>query len=403
VRNLERVTQDSNSKGFLYREVRYPRIGSTISTHSLFTNSPSNASPLVIPAGGSERVTLHVRNQMNASVTSDSSESLRIVVIGASAGGDDALAALLTGLPEHLNACFLVVRHLSPEGSSEYLARRLSNFTNIPCLVAVDSAPLQPNRVHLATADHHLLVDETKLWVVRGARENRWRPAIDPLFRSAAVAHKSRVIGVILSGLLDDGSSGLAAIMKCGGITVVQDPNDAAYPDMPTHALANAAVDYCRPASSIGELIGHLVRAPMPCCSEVPSEVALEAQLTNRHAGGISPLAKLGELSAQTCPDCGGPLWQIGADGSPRFRCHTGHSFSLASLLSAQAEKTEETLWTAMRMFEERRNILRTQITAGAVGFGSTGDRLKEIEVHIDRLRQILFAEPSGSPNVAQT
>jgi two-component system chemotaxis response regulator CheB len=320
----------------------------------------------------------------------------RVVVIGTSAGGTEALGTLVSALPETLAACVFVVRHLHPETSASYIVGQLRKHTSLPCHAAQEGQVLQPGHICVAPTDRHLLIDESKVWVVRGPRENRWRPAIDTLFRSAAVSHRSRVIGVILTGFLDDGTAGLSAIKRCGGICIVQDPDDAAFPDMPRTALANVAVDYCVPLAEIGGLITRLVAKQSVAAPAIPRDLLTEARIARSALSQIATVDSIGEKTPLTCPDCGGVLWELNGDGIPRFRCHTGHAYTSDQLLQAQSSRIEETLWRALRMFEERKNLLKTMSAGGKVDSTSAEERILQAEEDIRRLRGILQAGQHG-------
>jgi two-component system, chemotaxis family, protein-glutamate methylesterase/glutaminase len=184
-----------------------------------------------------------------------------IVVIGTSAGGLEALDELIGQLPAGLHASIFIVQHMAAEAAGDALLHRLGSHS-LQCKLASDGESFKNGNVYIVPADYHLLVKKKRLLVTKGARENRYRPAIDPLFRSAAVAHGPGVIGLVLTGLLDDGTAGLIAIKKCGGVTVVQDPSDAAYPEMPQSALNNLKVDHCVPLGEMGLLLEKLVQQP---------------------------------------------------------------------------------------------------------------------------------------------
>jgi two-component system chemotaxis response regulator CheB len=237
-----------------------------------------------------------------------------------------------------------------------------------------------------------MLVRKTRLLVTKGARENRYRPAIDPLFRSAAVTHGPRVIGIVLTGMLDDGTAGLVAIKKCGGVTVVQDPSDAAYPDMPQNALDNLKVHHCVPAAEIGGLLEKLTRESAGKPQPVPEEIRIEAEIAERVLSDVAQVNSLGNQAPYNCPNCGGVLWEIKKSKNQRYRCHTGQSFTAASLLIIQSEKIEETLWTSLRMFEERKNLLNNMAKRGS-GLKTANSHTKradETQVHIERIRAML-------------
>ncbi len=330
---------------------------------------------------------------MSGNTTSLPVPELRIVVVGTSSGGSEALAKLAEALPESLDACVFIVRHLSPESSASYIVSQLRKHTKLPCHEARDGALLQPGHICVAPADNHLLIDDSKVWVVHGPRENRWRPSIDALFRSAAVAHRNRVIGVVLSGSLDDGTAGLLAIKRCGGICIVQDPDDAAFPDMPRNALSNVAVDHCVPLAHIGGLIGKMVGKQSASAPAVPTDLLVEARIALSALSEMGTVETIGERTALTCPDCGGVLWEVNGGGFSRFRCHTGHAYSPDQLLCAQSVRIEETLWRALRMFEERKNLLKTMISGGRFITASTSEQLSQAEEDIRRLRTMLQNE----------
>jgi two-component system chemotaxis response regulator CheB len=315
-----------------------------------------------------------------------------IIVIGTSAGGLDALDHLVGQLPTDIPASIFIVQHLAPEGSGDALLYRLGRYKAFRCKLATDGERFRPGRIYVAPPDNHLLVKEEQLLVTKGARENRSRPGIDPLFRSAAVAHGPHVIGVVLTGMLDDGTAGLIAIQKCGGVTVVQDPGEATYPAMPQSAISNLRVDYCVRLAAMGPLLDELSRAPAPEPKPIPKDVKTEAVIAERVLSDVSAVNGLGALVPYNCPNCGGTLWQMNHPDVTRFRCHTGHSFTAASLLVSQTEKIEETLWTSLRMFEERKNLLKRMAGHAGAGETATAQRVREAEVHIERIRAILQA-----------
>ena len=315
-----------------------------------------------------------------------------IIVIGTSAGGLEALDALIGQLPADIPAAIFIVQHLAPELSGIALIARLAKYRTFKCKLATDGESFASGRIYVAPPDNHLLVKGRQLLVTKGARENRNRPGIDPLFRSAAVTHGAHVIGVLLTGMLDDGTAGLIAIKKCGGVAVVQDPKDATYPAMPLSALANLRVDHCVPLASMGKLLDRLSREPAGESKPTPEAVKTEARIAERVLSDVSAVNRLGDLVPYNCPYCGGTLWEMKGSGSSRFRCHTGHSFTAASLVTSQTEKIEETLWIALRMFEERKNLLNSQLASARSGKAATAERIREADSHIERIRAILLA-----------
>ncbi|MBD1363048.1 chemotaxis protein CheB [Mucilaginibacter sp. ZT4R22] len=319
----------------------------------------------------------------------------KIVVIGTSAGGMNASIEFLKQLSPDFPAPVLLVQHISGDASGEALLNSLNNSTPLTCVQAVHGEMIKKGYVYLAPPDHHLLVNKTgHLQVTKGARENRSRPAIDPLFRSAAVAFGNRAIGIILSGYLDDGTAGLIAIQRCGGTCIIQDPNDAEYPDMPKNALNQVDVDFCLPVKEMGSAIIGILSKPFKKQQEIPKDIQKEAEIAERVVGDLDAVNALGEQVPFNCPGCGGVLWKMKEGPSLRFRCFTGHAYTAAALLSEQNNKIEETMWTALRMFEERRNLLTTlaKDQSGATARSSI-ERAELSQVHIDRIRAILLAD----------
>jgi two-component system chemotaxis response regulator CheB len=322
-----------------------------------------------------------------------------IIVVGTSAGGLETLDQLVGQLPTSLPASIFIVQHVAPQSSGEALLRRLARHQAFQPKLAEDGDRLQAGRIYLAPPDNHLLLKKDRMRVTKGARENRYRPAIDPLFRSAAVAYGARVIGVVLTGMLDDGTAGLLAIKRCGGVTVVQDPRDAAYSAMPMSALANVDVDFCVPIAEMGPLLTKLVSQVPGKNKPVPSDVRTEAAIAERVLSDISQVNGLGDQVPYNCPNCGGVLWEIDTPGEKRYRCHTGHSYTEPALLASQSEKIEELLWISLRMFEERKNLLTSM--GNTPGHPSVRrshlQRLGETQGYIDRIRAMLLAPQSQS------
>lgn len=322
-----------------------------------------------------------------------------VVVIGTSAGGLKALKSLISQLPKDFPLPVLVVRHISPDATGNVIINELNKLNTLKCLKAKSESNLKAGRLYLAPSDHHMLIGESqKILITKGAHENRSRPAIDPLFRSAAVAFGSGVIGILLTGYLDDGTAGMKAIKRCGGICIVQDPKDAEYPDMPRNALNNVKVDYCLPIPEMGALLEKLVSQELQKPKSVPGDVLTEAKIAERVLSDLTSVNELGDQVPFNCPGCGGVLWKVGKDSNLRFRCHTGHSYTAAFLLAEQTNKIEETMWTALRMFEERKNLL-TEMARGKKGAGTKAalERAENSQVHIDRIRAILKTAESES------
>jgi len=315
------------------------------------------------------------------------------VVIGASAGGMAALKELVAQFPEDFPAPIFIVNHMGADTTGEALLRVLNGSSNLTCEHGQDRHTFQNGHIYLAPSDQHMLIVKDQILITKGARENRSRPAIDPLFRSAAVAYGNRVIGIILTGYLDDGTSGMMAIRRCGGICIAQDPQDASYPDMPRSVIANVGTDYCLPVAGMGALLSELLERELPESQPVPQDIVIEAKIAQRVLSDLPSVQALGGQVPYNCPDCGGVLWQIAEGELVRYRCHTGHAFTSSALLAQQDVKVEETLWVALRMFEERQNLLVTMSKKeGSHSGSSITQRANDSQVHIDRIRGMLKA-----------
>ncbi len=323
----------------------------------------------------------------------------QIVVAGASAGGLNALTALIQQLPGDFPAPVLIVQHISNDATGNVLLDSLNKHGKLNCVHAVHGQLIETGKVYLAPSDHHLMVEKNgQLHVTKGAQENRSRPGIDPLFRSAAVAFGNRVTGILLTGYLDDGTAGLIAIQRCGGTCIVQDPDDADYPDMPKNALNQLKADYCVPIAEMGGLFLKLAAKKPGKQKPIPKDIQREAKIAERVLSDLASVNSLGEQVPFNCPGCGGVLWKMHKGPFKRYRCHTGHAYTEASLLAAQTQKIEETMWIALRMFEERRNLLTTIASEkeGATS-RSAAERAKLSQVHINRIRAILLADDKGT------
>jgi two-component system chemotaxis response regulator CheB len=277
-----------------------------------------------------------------------------IIVIGTSAGGMETLTELFSRLPKKLAASIFVVCHVSPY-SPGVLPKIISRASNLPATHAADREPIKPGQVYVAPPDHHLLIEDSMVRVTQGPKENRFRPAIDPLFRSAAYAYGPRVIGVILTGALDDGTAGLWAVKERGGLAVVQDPDDALFPSMPLSAINNVQVDYRVPLSEIAPLLVRLTSEPAEenGASAMSDQMEIEIKFAKKGGPGNEDVERLGDLSGFTCPECHGSLWQMHEGGILRFRCRTGHAYTAQALLADLSESVEIMLWNVMRGLEE--------------------------------------------------
>lgn len=284
-----------------------------------------------------------------------------IVVIGGSSGSIEALQVLVSALPANFHATIFVVVHVGAYGPNT-LDRILESAGRLPAANAKDWEEFKRGHVYVAPADHHLILERTGYTrLTRGPKENRTRPAVDPLFRSAAAAFGPRVVGVILSGFLDDGTAGLWAIKERGGTAIVQDPQEARAPGMPQSALAHVEVDHCLPVEQIATLLGELANTPTKekGAKPVSKSMETEVKIAQEDKALESGVMELGEPSIYACPECHGVLLQIKEGSVLRFRCHTGHAYSLETLLSEFNERTEEALWSAIRSIEETVLLIR--------------------------------------------
>jgi two-component system, chemotaxis family, protein-glutamate methylesterase/glutaminase len=295
---------------------------------------------------------------MTIVMSSASSENRDTIVLGASAGGIEALKQLLPAFTLGVDASVFVVQHLAADGQS-VLDRILDRVTSYKVTFAKDGEGILPQHVYVAPPDRHLLIDHDRIRLWRGARENRSRPAIDPLFRSAAVTRRGRVIGGILSGLLDDGSAGLLSVKRCGGLAFVQSSLDAIEPEMPEHAAGalDGMLDGSLSAAEMGAKMVALVGTPAPPAN-VPPDVKLELEMLLGEVPAIEALSSQGAPLPVSCPECGGPLWGLHGGRLQSYRCHTGHTFGVDSLLSAQSRQIEQALWAAIKGLEQRAQVL---------------------------------------------
>lgn len=279
-----------------------------------------------------------------------------IVVIGTSAGGVEALTKIVSEFRPGFPAAVFVVCHTTAD-SPALLADILAHHTRLPVRFASDGGRVETGVVQIAPPDVHLLLEPDRVVLSRGPKHNRTRPAIDPLFRSAARAYGPSVVGVVLTGLLDDGSAGLAEVKRHGGLAVVQSPSDAQFPTMPRNALSATEVDYCVPLSEMAALITRLCAASIEEAHwKVSEALDLEARADT---GEIVPMEKLGKSSVYSCPECGGVLWEMDDQHLVRFRCRVGHTFSAEGLASEHHRVTEDTLWAAARSLEESASFAR--------------------------------------------
>jgi two-component system, chemotaxis family, protein-glutamate methylesterase/glutaminase len=275
-------------------------------------------------------------------------------------GGIEAMKTLAGGLPESFPASVFLVQHLGPTAPS-MLPQILTNAGPLSVSSPLNFEPLKSGHIYVAPPDHHLLLEQGYVRLTRGPKENRFRPSIDTLFRSAAYAYGPRVVGVVLTGMLDDDTAGLWAVKDRGGTTIVQDPNEAVAPSMPQSAMQYVEVDYRLPLSDIAPLLKEL--AHTPAAEEgghsVSDRMKIEVAIAKENTAIDKGLQDLFESSNYTCPECHGVLLQLKEGGILRFRCHTGHAYSAGTLLEEGQKMAEDSLWGAIRSLEERILMLR--------------------------------------------
>ena len=276
-----------------------------------------------------------------------------IIAIGGSTGSLEALQSICAGLPVDLPAAVFVVVHTA-EGSTNLMASILGNVCALSVKTAEDGEPIRSGQVYVAPAGYHLLLAGDGVVLGRGPRENMSRPAVDALFRSVAVRHGTRAIGLVLTGMLDDGAAGLAAIKRCGGIAVVQDPADCRADAMPLAALAACNVDYRAPADRLGALLARLSREPSGAMVPAPPDLLLEVEIAAGRLSDAETMARLATPVALSCPECSGVLSQINDGGRLRFRCQIGHGFTAELLEVEQRRGVDFALGVALRVIEER-------------------------------------------------
>jgi two-component system chemotaxis response regulator CheB len=300
-----------------------------------------------------------------------------IVVIGASAGGVEALTALVAKLPPDLDASVFVVVHV-PSSATSVLPQILSRRGNLPAVHPADGNPIERGRIYVAPPGRHLILEKRRMRLVIGPTEHGVRPAVDPLFRSAGLTFRERVVGVILSGNLDDGTAGFEIIKGMGGVTIVQDPNEALYDGMIRSAIDAGRADQILPLSEIPSALVELVGRKLENGArqmadaeeeETKREVAIDKFDFRQMHGDDQP----GVVSGFTCPDCNGALWELTDGDVLRFRCRVGHAYAVESLLSGQQDGVEDAFWIALRALEERAALLRRLIDRAEKGDNRRG------------------------------
>jgi two-component system chemotaxis response regulator CheB len=321
-----------------------------------------------------------------------------IIVIGASAGGVSALSEIVRGLPKDLPAAVFVVLHISRYGTSAMPAI-LGRAGNMPAAHPSDGEPIRQGHIYVAPPDHHLVIEDGQVGLSRAPSENGHRPAIDVLFRTAAYAYGPRVVGVVLTGNLDDGTAGLAEIKSYGGVAVVQDPAEADYPGMPSSAAENVPVDYIQSLKTIPPLLVNLANDPVEVDPAQSGQEGREMKENLEKGADREP----GVPSGFTCPECGGALWESHVHEVVHFRCRTGHAFSPESLLAEQSDLLEGSLWAAVRALQENASLARRmerwmRQRGNEFGQNRYGSRAAEAEAHAEVIRKLLIHEDASEP-----
>jgi two-component system chemotaxis response regulator CheB len=332
----------------------------------------------------------------------------RIVVVGASAGGVEALTRLVEQLPPQLGVAIFVVVHF-PAGSVSYLPDILNRAQTLPAAHPGNGETIEAGRIYVALPGYHLLVHDGTLELSRGPKENGYRPAIDVLFRSAAQAYGPRVVGVVLTGMLDDGTNGLQVIKAQGGVALVQDPAEAMFRSMPENAIAHVAIDQVLPLTALAHRVVELAEtaveeAPMttdrPAPDASPPKASLhEDSLVAQEKASAEQGQRPNAASPFTCPDCGGVLWELQDDSNLlRFRCHIGHAYSLDSLMTLQGDAVERALWIAVRAIEEKAALSRRLMAYAhdqnrPQSAQQFANRAKEAETNASIVRQLILEQ----------
>ena len=321
----------------------------------------------------------------------------KVVVIGGSAGSLDALRSMLPGIPANCRAAFFVVIHIPPYERTQ-LAAILSLHTSMHVREAADGLPIEAGHVYVGAPDRHLMLQNGVMRLTRGPKECRARPSVNVLFRSAAVVYGHAALGVVLSGALDDGAAGLWAIKDAGGVALVQDPSTAQHQSMPASAIEGVDVDASVPISDLAQRIIEGLESMSGVPLENPPSVhrRIENSIAAEGNGLRLGVMDLGKVSKYTCPDCHGVLVQIEEGRTTRFRCHTGHAFSMRSLLAETSESIDNGLWAALRSVEERIMLLR-QLGEQAAANGNLAEaetfamQAEDAERKIEPLRRLVL------------
>lgn len=318
-----------------------------------------------------------------------------IIVIGGSTGAVAALQRLCADLPADLQASVAIVVHVGQHGLDQ-LAAMLDASGPLPVVTAKDGAAIQRGRIYVAPADRHLLLLDGVARLGSGPRENMTRPAVDPLFRSAAISYGPRVIGVVLTGMLDDGAAGLAAVKQCGGVAMVQNPSDAEAAGMPNAALRACAVDYRTSVADLGRQLALLTREAAGPAGPPPPEIALEVDIAWGDTADSRVVRRIADPSTLSCPSCDGVLSEIKSRPPLRFRCQVGHAFTAESLEHEQGHASDAALRVALRILDQRASLTERMVEdARASGRNQTTalfeERAQEYRAQAETIRQSLL------------
>ena len=327
------------------------------------------------------------------------------IVIGASAGGVQALTTLVADIPRGLPAAVFIVLHI-PVDAPSLLPGILARDSQLEVAHAINGEEIKHGKIYVAPPNQHLLIEDRQVKLVHGPKENLHRPSIDALFRSAARWAGPRAIGVVLTGARDDGRAGMRAIKQRGGIAIVQDPFEAPFPSMPMSVMQEVKVDYSPPLREIPPLLYMLSQetAAEEGRYPVPDEVEIEARISEQQMESnelIASVEKLGTISKLTCPDCHGALWEMRDEQMLRYRCHVGHAYSAESLSEGQSQMLEVALWSAVRALEEKMILARRIVERARKANHNRAAmlferRAKEAEEHSSVLRELLLSEQKG-------
>ena len=326
-----------------------------------------------------------------------------IIVIGASAGGLDPLRSIVAGLPRDLPAAVFIVQHVAATGVS-LLPELLAHAGELPAFHAHDGMQIEHSHVYVAPPDNHMLIRRGHIHVVRGPKENGFRPAIDATFRTAAQSYGPRTIGIVLSGMLDDGTAGLLAIKRRGGVAVVQDPAEAAYPSMPQSACRYVAVDTTLPAADMSALIVRLAHTPIIAEGDtlVDEQLDLEAGISAGDKIALDLATIIGETVPFSCPDCDGVLVEYYDGDLLRFRCQVGHVYSRESMFAQHAEMLDRSLWAAFNKLDERAHLAQRLANDAHRYHDASGEQrftrhLQQLEWQKEQVRQAMLKDDHAS------